>query len=138
MATCPADQRTEAGAGAMFGLKLRGVAAIVAVTLTALVGSAASASVATGPCSDPAGRPWCNPSLSPDKRAGLIVAALTQDEKISLLAGAGAGVHTGATTAVPRIGLPQSYNTDGPVGIRQGSATAMPTPMGLAATFDRA
>jgi beta-glucosidase len=122
----------------MLGLKLRGVAAIAAVALMAVVGSASSAAAATGPCSAPAGRPWCNRSLSANERAGLLVAALTEDEKISLLAGASANGHTGATAAVPRVGLPESYNTDGPVGIRQGSATAMPTPMGLAATFDRA
>jgi beta-glucosidase len=61
---------------------------------------------------------------------------MTQDEKISFLAGdSSANGHTGATVAIPRLGLPQSYNTDGPVGVRQGQATAMPTPMGLAATF---
>jgi len=82
------------------------------------------------------GRPWCDSTLSVDKRAGLLVDALTQDEKISLIAGAAAGVHTGATAAIARVGLPESFMTDGPVGIRQGSATAMPTPMALAATFD--
>src|SRR4051794_27358698 len=121
----------------MGGLELRGVAAVVAVAFTAVMGSAASAGAATGPCSEPAGRPWCDPSLSPDKRAGLLVAALTQDEKTGRRAGPGASAPRAAPAAVPRHGLPQSSNTDGPVGIRQGSATAMPTPMGLAATFDR-
>src|SRR4051812_4067008 len=127
----------QAGAGDMGGPRFGSLAAIVAATLAVVAGSASSAAAATGPCSEPSGRPWCDSSLSPDKRAGLLVAALTQDEKISLLAGTSANGHTGATAAVPRVGLPQSYNTDGPVGIRQGSATAMPTPMGLAATFDR-
>jgi beta-glucosidase len=108
-----------------------------AVWLVALAGSAGGAAAATAPCSAPAGRPWCNPALSPDTRAALLVGALTTDEKISLLAGANdANGHTGATAAIPRVGLPQSYNTDGPVGIRQGSATAMPTPMADAAAFD--
>src|SRR5689334_2529860 len=103
------------------GFMGRGVALVVAAA--AMTGGAASAAAATGPCSDPSGRPWCNTSLSPDKRAGLVVQALTQDEKISLLAGDGnANGHTGATAAVPRLGIPQSYNTDGPVGIRQGNA----------------
>jgi beta-glucosidase len=118
----------------MGGLRFGSLVAIVAASLAIVAGPA---SAATGPCSEPSGRPWCDPSLSPDKRAGLLVAALTEDEKISLLSGATANGHTGATAAVPRVGLTQSYNTDGPVGIRQGSATAMPTPMGLAATFDR-
>src|SRR3954451_1360052 len=105
--------------------------------LAAIVLAAQPAVAATGPCSEPSGKPWCNPALTPDKRAGLLVQALTQDEKITLLAGdSNANGHTGATPAISRLGVPQSYNTDGPVGVRQGSATAMPTPMALAATFD--
>src|SRR3954469_7903154 len=122
----------------MDALRLRGFAAIVAAALTVLAVPAANAVAATGPCSEPSGRPWCDPSLSPDKRAGLLVAARTQDEKISLLAGTSANGHTGATAAIPRVGLPKSYNTDGPVGVRQGSATALPTPMAEAASFDPA
>ena len=111
---------------------LLGAAFVVAI-------GAQSAAAATGPCSAPTGKPWCNPALSPDKRAGLLVAELTQDEKLSLLSGDGnANGHTGATPAIDRVGLPQSYNTDGPVGVRQGQATAMPTPMALGATFDPA
>ena len=87
--------------------------------------------------------PWCNTSLSPDERAGLLLNALTPDERISLLAGddlfggvGGADTHTGTSDGVPRVDLPTMYLTDGPVGVRQGSATALPTPMALAATFD--
>src|SRR4051812_47023966 len=117
------------------GFVSRGVTLLVVAA--ALGGWAATAAAATGPCSDASGKPWCDPALSPDKRAGLLLAALTQDEKISLLAGdSNANGHTGATPAISRLGVPQSYNTDGPVGVRQGSATAMPTPMALAATFD--
>ena len=39
---------------------------------------------AAGRCGD---HPWCDTSLSPDARAGLLLDALTRDEKISLLAG---------------------------------------------------
>jgi beta-glucosidase len=82
--------------------------------------------------------PWCDTSLSPDERAGLLVQALTLDEKISLLAGGDASVHTGSTNPVPRLDLPPTYVTDGPVGVRQGSsaATALPAPMAAAAAFD--
>src|SRR4051794_15709140 len=117
----------------MFGKR-----AVVAAAATLILSlAAASTAAAASPCSQPTGRPWCDTSLSPDKRAGLLLKALTQDEKISLLAGDGSNDgHTGATAAIPRVGLPKSYNTDGPVGIRQGSATALPTPMAEAATFD--
>jgi beta-glucosidase len=116
----------------------RVVAMAVLTALAVATFASAAQAAAPSPCSDPAGKPWCNPALSPDKRAGLLVKALTRDEKISVLAGTSMNGHTGATVAISRLGIPQSYNTDGPVGIRQGSATAMPTPMALAATFDRA
>ncbi|MDQ0862059.1 beta-glucosidase [Bacillus sp. V2I10] len=99
---------------------------------------------AVGRCGDPAQRPWCNTSLSPDERAELLLKELTKEEKISLLAGdeifgvGGAeGKHTGTSNGISRVGLPTMYYADGPVGPRQGKATALPAPMGLAATFDR-
>ncbi|WP_172833917.1 beta-glucosidase family protein [Nocardioides scoriae] len=68
---------------------------------------------------------------------------MTLDEKVSLLGGQGVvhngivpGGHTGATVAVPRLGLPVVYLSDGPVGVRQGVATALPVPMALSATWD--
>ncbi len=51
---------------------------------------------------------------------------------------AGSTGHIGYSQGVSRVGLPDEYFTDGPLGPRQGPATAMPAPMGLAATFDPA
>jgi len=75
----------------------------------------------------------------------MLLAALTPDEKIGLLAGDDvtgvcacyAGSHTGTENGVARLGVPRVLFSDGPVGPRQGQATAMPIPMALAATFDR-
>lgn len=71
--------------------------------------------------------------------------ALTDAEEISLLAGddlfgvVGAeGTHTGTSNGVGRVGLPTIYFSDGPVGPRQGRATALPVPLALAATWDPA
>lgn len=63
---------------------------------------------------------------------------MTRDEKITLVGGQGMGAapHTGGTYAIPRLGLREVYFSDGPVGVRQGRATALPIPMALAATFD--
>jgi beta-glucosidase len=94
---------------------------------------------AEGRCGDPAQRRWCNTALSADARAGLLLAALTEQEKISLLAGDDTFQrtgHTGFSHGIPRVGLPDTFYSDGPLGPRQGSATAMPSPMGLAATWD--
>ena len=108
----------------------------------ALAISAAPAAAA-GRCGDVAQRPWCDTDLGADARAGLLLAALTRDERISLLAGdelsgvAGAeGTHTGTSNGVERVGLPPVFFSDGPVGTRQGKATGMPSPMSLAASFD--
>src|SRR5918998_1339621 len=108
-------------------------------SLLALAGPAAAA----GRCGDTATRPWCDTAKSADERAGLLLAALTRDEKISLLGGdelTGVlglrGTHTGTSNGVDRVGLPTIYFSDGPVGPRQGKATGMPSPMTIASTFD--
>lgn len=105
------------------------------------------AALACAPGADAAGRcgdhAWCDTSLSPDARAELLLSALTQDERIALLAGdepfgvsGGAHSHTGTSNGVPRLGLPTTYYSDGPVGPRQGKSSGLPIPMALAATFD--
>jgi beta-glucosidase len=89
--------------------------------------------------------PWCDTGLSPDARAGMLLQALSPDERIGLLAGDDltgvcacyAGSHTGVENGVPRLDVPRVLFSDGPVGPRQGNTTAMPIPMALAATFDR-
>ena len=88
--------------------------------------------------------PWCDTSLSPDTRANLLVAQMTNDEKAAFLGGddlqgvlGGEGTHTGTQQGVPRLDVPTIYYSDGPQGSRSGKATAMPGPMALAATFDR-
>ncbi|CAA9533512.1 MAG: GH3 [uncultured Solirubrobacteraceae bacterium] len=105
----------------------------------------APAAAAAGRCGDVATRPWCDTKLDADVRAGLLLGALTRDERISLLAGdeltgvAGReGTHTGTSNGVERVGLPPIYFSDGPVGTRQGKATGMPSPMTVASTFDPA
>jgi beta-glucosidase len=103
-----------------------------------------SFATAQGRCGDPAERPWCNTSLAPDKRADLLLAQLTEAERVSLLGGddligigGGQGTHTGTMDGVPRLGLPRIYLSDGPAGVRSGQATALPSPIALGATFDR-
>src|SRR3954453_17103708 len=113
----------------------RVVLSIFAVLAAPLLLAAPGASAA-GRCG---AHPWCDTSLSPDARAGLLLGALTQDEKISLLPGddpsgpgGGPPSPTGTSDGIPRVGLPNTYYSDGPVGTRQGKATAMPVPMDVA------
>jgi beta-glucosidase len=112
---------------------------IAALAVLAAAWPVASADAA-GRCGN---HPWCDTSLSPSKRADLLIAALTPAERIGLLAGdSAAGIsgmphtHTGAADGVPRLDVPPLYLTDGPVGIRQGPSTAMPSSMSIASTFN--
>jgi beta-glucosidase len=112
----------------------------IVVVLLLLAAWPAAAAEAAGRCGN---HPWCDTALSPDKRADLLLAALTPAERIGLLAGddpAGvtgrAGTHTGAALGVPRLDLPPLYLTDGPVGVRQGQSTALPSSIALAASFN--
>jgi beta-glucosidase len=118
----------------------RAAAAGLALALTtglSFVPASAATAPLPSPCPAATTHPWCNRSLTPDARALLLLRAMTQDEEISLVGGNGNGAapHTGATYAIPRLGLPAVFFSDGPVGPRQGKATAMPIPMALAASW---
>ncbi len=68
-----------------------------------------------------------------------LVAALTTDEKVSLLSGR----DVWRTVSVPRLGIPSIKVTDGPNGARGDSTTGalsvcLPAPIAMAASFDRA
>lgn len=121
------------------GAALAAVALLTTGAATGLSGAAAQAvTTPPAPCPTQSAHPWCDRALSPDARAALFRGAMTVDEEISLVGGNGNGAapHTGATYAVPRLGLPAVFFVDGPVGPRQGPATAMPVPMALAAAWD--
>ncbi|AEE44608.1 beta-glucosidase [Cellulomonas fimi] len=68
-----------------------------------------------------------------------LLAALTTEEKVRLVVGAGLW----STTAVPRIGLRAMHLSDGPAGVRgvtddpTETAASFPAPSALAATWDR-
>jgi hypothetical protein len=76
---------------------------------------------------------WCDTSRSAEARAGIMLAAMTQSDKVGILTG----------QAASDVGLPAIKFTDGGVGAGgTGSglhgATAMPAGMALAANFDPA
>jgi beta-glucosidase len=116
---------------------------VLPLTALAALGFGGGSAIAAGRCGDVSVRPWCDTSLTPDERADLLLAQMTPDEKIALLGGddlggaaGGEGTHTGTMDGVARLGIPTIYLSDGPAGVRSGSATAMPSPLGLAASFD--
>ncbi len=122
------------------GLVLAGAIAVA----TALVATQATAGGAR-PCLKRTGHAWCDKGLSPGRRARLLMASMTRSERISLLGGnrfrnirigGRAHTHSGANAGIKRLRVPRVYFIDGPAGVRQGAATALPAPLALAATWD--
>jgi beta-glucosidase len=98
-----------------------------------------------------AAQPWMNPKLSPDERADLVQAQMTADEEFTLLHGhmpammrarpAGVPLVAGHVLGAPRLGIPDLWESDASLGVanagRKGDdATALPSGLALAATFD--
>jgi beta-glucosidase len=130
----------------------------------ALAGPASGQESAT-PAS--AGQPWLNPGLSPEARARAAVEAMTLDEKLRLIFGYSdqavteiskvpddivsqelkAYVQTravkgsaGFVPGVPRLGVPDQWQTDASMGVRNSliPSTALPSSLATAASFDPA
>jgi beta-glucosidase len=98
--------------------------------------------------------PWMNASLDPDTRADMMVHAMTLDEKIQLVHGAGWGVlrpgavvppgdngGAGFVAGIPRLGLPDINLADSAVGIRGAArdsryATLLPSVIGMTSSWD--
>ncbi len=116
-------------------------AATVVVAAT-LVGSAGS----TGQAQTPSGV-WGSGTLTGAELASLVT-QMTPDEEVGMLHGYGdppsatspvpsVNGEAGWIPGVPRLGIPPLRFTDGPAGVRlRHVETAMPAPVGLAATFD--
>jgi beta-glucosidase len=104
--------------------------AVFAGALLALSTLLAPAAHAEGRCG---GYSWCDTTLSPEARAKLLLAAMSQSDKVGVLTG----------LAASDVGMPAIKWTDGAVGaggVGSGAsgATAMPAAIALAANFDPA
>src|SRR5579863_1660073 len=122
------------------------------LTVIAALALISAASIAAAQNSD---RPWMNPSLSPEKRADLVLKQLTLDEKLALLHGNGmahapqwqmplsnlTNGGAGYVEGVKRLGIPPLVISDAGYGVRDSGAngrysTAMPSSLGAAASWD--
>jgi beta-glucosidase len=89
-----------------------------------------------------ADRPWMNKSLAPEKRADLLVHAMTLDEKISQIHMRDIREFPREVIAIERLGIPTFKISNGPAGAGPGDsrqpqpATALPSGLALAATWD--
>jgi len=133
---------------------------ISALTLALLLGSTLpSAVLHAEAASATASKPWLNAKLSADKRADLLVAAMTQDEKLTLVFGyfgsnqdkpkftpspeARMG-SAGYIPGIPRLSVPPQWETDAGVGVatqRESSdpyleRTSLPSGIATAATWN--
>lgn len=118
---------------------------------TAAVGVAAAAMIASGltatsPSQAAVLDPWADPSLTPDQRSALLLAAMTLEEKVELMTGdQGEGPSAFYNGPIERLGIPELRMADATAGIGSrgwslpgtgDTATAMPTNLSLAATWD--
>ena len=108
----------------------------------------------------PPARPWLDKTLSPRVRAAMVLRAMTLDEKIAMIHGTGQPGQTtsavpgyvpaeqvrsnggaGYVVGVPRLGIPSLQMADAAYGVTKSGetgrySTALPSPIGLAATWD--
>ena len=127
---------------------------IVAFSLMAL-----APAVSPLPAAEPRKAPWSNARLSPDVRARLVLARMTQEEKLTLVFGyfgtdfpsknnfrtpseARAG-SAGYIPGIPRLGIPAQWQTDAGIGVAtQGTAakkrerTALPSGLAVTAAWN--
>jgi beta-glucosidase len=96
--------------------------------------------------------PWMDKSLSADRRAELLVAEMTMDEKINMVHGGDVTPDTphpalpsnggaGWVSGIPRLGIPSIQMADSAVGVTRGAArgrysTALPSAVSEASTWD--
>jgi beta-glucosidase len=76
---------------------------------------------------------WCDTGLSPEARATLMLAAMSQSDKVGILTGA-----AGSDVGLPAIKFTDGAVGAGGVGSGLNAATAMPAGIALAANFDPA
>jgi beta-glucosidase len=95
------------------------------------------------PAEKPSDRPWMNAALEPQKRAELLVKAMTLDEKLLQIHMMDVrGEHPREVKAIERLGIPAFKITNGPLGAGPGDtrdplpATALPSPLALASSWD--
>ena len=91
--------------------------------------------------------PWSDSTLGPDRRAELLLAQMTLDEKIALVHGSGmrsgGGSNGGAgyVPGIPRLGIPALQMADAVVGVTRGAqmgrySTAFPSQVALSSGWD--
>ena len=113
---------------------------LACVVSAVLVASALSPTAARADTSSGCG-PWMDPSLPPDQRADLVLAQMTLDEKVAMTHAISDSTHSREVPGNERLCIPPLLLNNGPAGVGSGgvvqpNTTALPAPLGLAASFD--
>jgi beta-glucosidase len=124
-------------------MKSRMMGGVAALALSAALTAPALAQTQTFP--------WSDTSLSPDRRAELVLGQMTPDEKIALIHGnfprvmkpgppPGVQSSAGFIAGIPRLGLPDLRESDASLGVatagrKDDDAAALPSGMLLASTW---
>jgi beta-glucosidase len=107
-------------------------AMMISVAFVSACASSQTAQQAPKPATCP-GEDLAGKASPEDRQVETWLAAMTPEEKLALVAGTGFD-----TVGVPRLHIPALRMTDGPIGVRVGTATAFPAGTLLAASFDPA
>jgi beta-glucosidase len=129
-------------------------AMLAAIFLGAGISTARAQGFGPRPKEAPKG-PWMDKSLSPDRRADLLIKQMTLDEKISLLHGGGWSFGppgrpapltrslggAGFIPGIERLGIPDTQMADAAVGVTKGAghsrySTALPSGTAEASSWD--
>jgi beta-glucosidase len=84
------------------------------------------------------GAAWMNKSLPAERRASLLLAAMTPAEKLGMLHGKSPCAYVGCVAGNARLGIPELHLQDGPVGVGDGATgvTQLAAPVAAAASWD--
>ena len=120
--------------------------AVVPVVMIGLAMGLAGCNLITTSASFPSPSPAPTPTpTDPDQRADLLIAQMTQSEmlqlvhgNLSLTVGEGPRNAPGWVPGIPSLGIPDLLYADGPAGVgdQVGPATALPSPLANAASWD--
>jgi beta-glucosidase len=109
------------------------LAALIALPATGPVGQAAAAASTTTSC------PWVTSTAPVAQRVAQLMAAMSLDDKISMVEGHGStNPYVFYTPAIPALCIPAVGLEDGPGGVADGmtGVTQLPAGVSLAATWD--
>ena len=114
---------------------------IFAPAILLLLLCSATSPVAAASQSKTASRPWMRRSLRPEKRAELLLHAMTLEEKITMVHGVDPRPIQGYVGYVPgnsRLGIPALRLADGRAGVGNGASdvTLLPAPIAAASSWD--